>query len=94
MNERTTPIGGSADPDMPCRDVLDFICTQFGEDDDSERCRSVREHLARCPDCSSYCDSLEKMIGLYRAASPEFPAQVRDTLLAQLGIPPHTTPAP
>jgi hypothetical protein len=88
MNEATPRTSGSVDPDISCQDVLDFICAQFGEDDDSERCRAVRTHLSRCPDCSSYCDSLEKMIGLYRAAAPSFPDTARTHLLEQLGIPP------
>lgn len=74
---------------IPCDQVLDFICEQFGEDDDSERCRSVKAHLAQCPDCSSYCNSIDKMIGLYRAASPEFPPHARGVLLHTLGIPPE-----
>ena len=88
MNDATPMTNGSVDPDISCQDVLDFICAQFGEDDDSERCRSVRAHLARCPDCTSYCDSLEKMIGLYRAVSPSFSDTARTHLLEQLGIPP------
>ena len=79
--EKTDTPGGIA-----CDQVLDFICEQFGEDDDSERCRAVKAHLAQCPDCSSYCNSVDKMIGLYRAASPTFPAEAKTLLLGTLGI--------
>ena len=75
----------TGDP-VTCRNVLDFICEQFGEDDDSERCRAVKRHLEHCPDCTTYCDSMEKMIGLYRAAAPTFPEHARQLLLSSLGI--------
>jgi hypothetical protein len=69
-----------------CEQVMDFLCAQFGEDEDSERCRTVKKHLEHCTDCTQYCDSLEKMIGLYRAAAPDFPGSVRDQLLSALGV--------
>ena len=71
---------------ISCSDVLNFICEQFGEDDDSERCRQVKRHLAECPDCGKYCASMESMIGLYRASSPEFPEHAKRLLLTALGI--------
>ncbi|MBR9978144.1 MAG: hypothetical protein KFH87_08655 [Bacteroidetes bacterium] len=69
-----------------CQEVMDYICDQFGEDEDSERCRELQRHLEKCPDCSNYCDSLEKMIGLYRASSPRFSPDARRILLETLGI--------
>jgi hypothetical protein len=72
-----------------CDDVMNFLCAQFGEDDDSERCQAVKRHLAHCSDCSQYCDSLEKMIGLYRTAAPEFPSDARDQLLRAMGVSPE-----
>jgi hypothetical protein len=76
-----------------CDAVLDYICSQFGDDPDSERCQAVKRHLDRCPDCASYCTSMERMIGLYRAASPFFPAEARSHLLNTLGIRDETEPA-
>lgn len=69
-----------------CEEVLDYICTHFGDDDDSERCRALERHLEKCPDCKSYCDSIDKMIGLYRASSPCFSNDARRMLLESLGI--------
>jgi hypothetical protein len=75
-----------ATENISCEDVLTFICEQFGEEDDSDRCRAVKEHLDHCPDCGKYCTSMESMIGLYRAASPEFPDHAKRILLNALGI--------
>lgn len=72
--------------EINCVDVVNFICEQFGEDDSSERCRLIKEHIAKCPDCGSYCDSMDKMIALYRASSPDFPQSVREHLFKTLGM--------
>lgn len=69
-----------------CQQVLDYICEHFGDDQDSERCRELEKHLANCPDCSAYCDSIDKMIGLYRATAPCFSGDARRVLLDSLGI--------
>ncbi len=72
--------------DISCADVVNFICEQFGEDDNSERCRMIKAHIERCHNCGAYCDSMEKMIALYRASSPEFPESVREHLFKTLGM--------
>lgn len=69
-----------------CQEVMDYICAQFGDDDASARCQELKEHLDKCPDCSTYCDSIEKMIGLYRVTSPCFSEEARKVLLESLGI--------
>jgi hypothetical protein len=71
---------------ISCEDVQQFICTHFGEEESSERCQEVREHLEKCTECTDYCDSIDKMIALYRAASPHFPEHAKRELLEALGI--------
>ena len=71
---------------ISCSDVLHYICEQFGEDDNSDRCLEVKRHLEDCPDCTHYCNSLETMIGLYRAASPGFSSNAKHVLLHSLGL--------
>ncbi|MBN1449162.1 MAG: hypothetical protein JXA28_14640 [Bacteroidetes bacterium] len=69
-----------------CQDVVDYICEHFGDDTDSERCLELAQHLEHCPDCNAYCNSIDKMIGLYRATSPCFSDEARHVLLDALGI--------
>lgn len=71
---------------VSCADVLRFICEQFGDEDDSDRCKEVKKHLENCPDCTHYCNSLETMIGLYRVASPQFSPDAKQILLHTLGL--------
>lgn len=75
-----------SDKKISCADVVNYICESFGEDDNSQRCRLIKEHISKCPDCSTYCDSMDKMIALYRASSPEFPTSVRQHLFQTLGM--------
>ena len=71
---------------VSCSEVLQYICEQFGDEDDSERCLEIKRHLEHCPDCTHYCNSLETMVGLYRAASPEFSTEAKKVLLHSLGL--------
>jgi hypothetical protein len=80
--------------EVTCKDVLHYICEQFGDDDGSDRCLEVKRHLENCPDCTHYCDSLETMIGLYRAASPEFSSEAKSVLLNSLGLDPSSDSMP
>ncbi|MAT38087.1 MAG: hypothetical protein CL946_00630 [Ectothiorhodospiraceae bacterium] len=72
--------------DVSCKDVLDYICEQFGDEEDSERCQEVKRHLDKCSNCSTYCNSLETMIGLYRVAAPDFSEDAKDFLLQSIGL--------
>lgn len=42
------------------------ICEKVDRDIASPTCKKLREHLAKCPDCAAYYDSLKKTIFLYR----------------------------
>lgn len=70
-----------------CANVLEYLCTQFGDDTNTERCQAVKRHLDGCPDCARYCQSMEKMIALYRASAPHFSEKARSSILSLLGIP-------
>jgi anti-sigma factor RsiW len=52
---------------MKCDKVYLHICDHLDEDINSSRCRQIKQHLAECPNCSAYLDSLKKTITLYRA---------------------------
>ncbi|MDH7516353.1 MAG: hypothetical protein QHI48_10840 [Bacteroidota bacterium] len=80
MAEATDPKG------ISCERVIEYLCEHFGEEEDSERCRTVKAHVEKCPSCTAYCTSLDAMIALYRAASPSFPEDARKQLFEILGI--------
>lgn len=54
---------------MNCRQAYRFICDNLDENIASARCRAMRKHIACCPHCQEYLDSLKATIRLYRAAA-------------------------
>lgn len=70
-----------------CEEAMNLICEQFGDDDSSDRCQQLKQHIASCSDCSHYCDSISRMIGLYRETSPRLSDDAKHAILASLGIP-------
>jgi len=56
---------------LPCRKVITYLATEL-----DRRTQSVERHLAQCPNCRAYVDSLHKMVILYRRWL--LPAESRD----------------
>lgn len=55
---------------IKCSDVVKHLCEELDADLNSRRCRDLRRHLKRCPNCRAYLDSLKKAIQLYQAVPP------------------------
>jgi predicted anti-sigma-YlaC factor YlaD len=54
---------------LPCRKVITSLATEL-----EKRTKSVERHLARCPNCRAYFDSLRKTVILYRRWLTQLPA--------------------
>ncbi len=66
---------------MKCCDVYQYICTNLDANLNSARCRQIKKHIAECPDCSAYLDSLRKTIYLYHEyPTPHVPRSVHRRL--------------
>lgn len=52
---------------MKCEEVYLHICDNLDQDLNSPRCKLIKKHLASCPDCRAYLDSLKTTISLYKA---------------------------
>lgn len=50
-----------------CTDVASYLCENLTEGLNSRRCRALKKHLALCPNCTAYLDSLRKTVYLYKA---------------------------
>lgn len=53
-----------------CSEVVKHVCEELDADLRSRRCREIRLHLKRCPNCRAYLESLKKTVQLYQAFSP------------------------
>ena len=62
------------------------ICEKVDQDLTSPTCRKLREHLAQCPDCAAYYDSLKKTIVLYRSYDVEMNGSRVEKILARLDL--------
>lgn len=70
-----------------CRDVTKHICANLDEGMHSDKCREIRKHLRRCPNCTAYLDSLKKTVSLYRnVPDPHVPNSARKKLYAVLKL--------
>ncbi len=80
---------------MNCRQAYRFICDNLDEKVASPRCRAIRKHIARCPRCRAYLDSLKKTVRLYRATpGPKLPRATHQQLMRALGVEMERRPKP
>jgi anti-sigma factor RsiW len=67
---------------MKCAAVYRFICDNLDENIRSARCRAIRKHIACCPACHAYLDSVKKTVLLYREAPlPPVPRSAHRSLM-------------
>jgi predicted anti-sigma-YlaC factor YlaD len=72
---------------MNCADVVDHICDELDTKLSSAKCREIKRHLAKCPNCTAYLDSMKKTIRLYSTyPDPRIPAKARKKLFAVLKL--------
>jgi anti-sigma factor RsiW len=70
-----------------CHDVLNHICEELDTKLTSAKCRELKRHLEKCPNCTAYLDSLRKTITLYSTTpKPRLPGKVRKELFAVLKL--------
>ncbi len=70
-----------------CPDVLNHICEELDTKLTSAQCRELKRHLAKCPNCTAYLDSLKKTVSLYAQTPARKPsATTRKKLFAVLKL--------
>jgi len=62
------------------------MCEKADRDLSSPTCKKLREHLAKCPDCVAYYDSLKKTIILYKNYKVEYKGSCCEEVLARLEL--------
>jgi anti-sigma factor RsiW len=70
-----------------CPDVLNHICEELDTKLTTAQCRELKRHLAKCPNCTAYLDSLKKTVKLYASTPNRQPsAAARKKLFAVLKL--------
>lgn len=72
-----------------CPDVLNHICEELDTKLTTAQCRELKRHLAKCPNCTAYLDSLKTTIKLYSSVPAKHsPQKLRKQLFATLRLKP------
>lgn len=71
---------------VSCKEVISHICENLGEDLDSPKCVSIRQHLDECGCCQSYYKSIDKTISFYKNYNADLTDDVHKRLMDSLGL--------
>jgi predicted anti-sigma-YlaC factor YlaD len=51
---------------LDCKDVMNHICENLGEELDSPKCAEIKAHLEECDGCLEYFKSVDTTIKFYK----------------------------
>jgi len=71
---------------VTCKEVMNHICDNLGEELNSPRCIAIKEHLSNCPSCRCYFKNVEVTIDFYRKYNVALPDEAHNRLLDFLGL--------
>jgi predicted anti-sigma-YlaC factor YlaD len=72
---------------LTCKEITKHICEELDEHINTVKCREIKKHLAACPNCTAYLNSLRKTVKLYRAyPNPKLSEKCRRELFTVLKI--------
>jgi len=73
---------------MNHRKVFDNVCNFIDGELDDETCRELQKHVAACPKCRIYVDSVRKTIVLYKAndKAKKMPVTAKQRLYATIKL--------
>lgn len=71
---------------ITCKDVIEHICENLGEELNSPKCASIKKHLEECSNCSKYMQSIFKTINFYKNYNAEFSEGAHKRLIEALGL--------
>jgi len=66
---------------LDCKQIINNICENLGEDDNSPNCIAMKKHLENCPNCQSYLKNVTVTIDLYKNYNAEITDEIHNKLL-------------
>ena len=69
-----------------CKEVMNHICDNLGEDLDSPKCVEIKTHLDNCDSCKNYFNSVDTTIQFYKKYNVEVDEKAHKRLLDFLGL--------
>ncbi len=73
-------------PEVVCKDVMEHICENLGEDLESPKCISIKTHLNGCSNCQHYFKSVNDTISFYKNYNVVLPEHSHSKLMSILGL--------
>jgi predicted anti-sigma-YlaC factor YlaD len=71
---------------ITCKDVMNHICDNLGEDLNSPRCVAIKNHLDNCDSCQKYFKSLDSTIQFYKKYNVAVDDEMHSRLIDFLGL--------
>jgi len=85
MRERLGDVLSSGAARSSCPELAEELAAYATEDIDQAACARIEQHLARCPNCASACESLKRTVSFCRQIpGGRVPAPVRAAIRASL----------
>jgi len=69
-----------------CKDVMEHICDNLGEELNSPKCIEIKSHLEKCDNCQHYFNSVETTIQFYKKYNVELSNDAHNRLIEFLGL--------
>ena len=69
-----------------CKEVMNHICDTLGEDFNSPKCTSLKNHLDSCGSCQKYYKSISQTIQVYKKYEWKISTETHNKLLDILGL--------
>jgi len=66
---------------IECKEVMNHICDNLGEDFNSARCIEIKAHLEECGCCRNYFKSVNETIQLYKSYNVEVTEEIHKRLM-------------
>ncbi|HLG33162.1 MAG TPA: hypothetical protein VI362_08970 [Ignavibacteriaceae bacterium] len=71
---------------VTCKEVMQHICENLGEQLNSEKCAEIKNHLENCTHCKEYFKSVEITIECFKKYNVELPKDAHRRLMDFLNL--------
>ncbi|HSP87413.1 MAG TPA: hypothetical protein VLN45_04725 [Ignavibacteriaceae bacterium] len=72
--------------EVSCKEVMRYVCECLAQDESSDRCLSLKNHLDSCEDCKEYFKSVKLTIDCYQKYNVKLPEDVHKKLMNYLKL--------
>lgn len=69
-----------------CKDVMNHICDNLGEDLDSPKCTAIKNHMENCGKCQKYYKSINITIQSYKTYEVKITDDIHKNLMDFLNL--------